>query len=70
MRQLEPDALRVAGNAIANAVFTWQDLNGNLDYDPGEVNLDRNGPDFVETVGRLSQGSRSAVAATEHRREP
>jgi hypothetical protein len=57
MRQLEPDALRVAGNAIANAVFRWRDLNGNLDYDPGEVNLDRNGPDFVETVGRLSQGS-------------
>ena len=57
MRQLEPDALRVAGNAIANAVYTWHDLNGNLDYDPGEVNLDRNGPDFVETVGRLSQGT-------------
>jgi len=57
LRQLEPDALRVAGNAIANAVYTWHDLNGNLDYNPGEVNLDRNGPDFVETVGRLSQGT-------------
>ena len=47
----------MAGNAIANAVYRWHDLNGNLDYDPGEVNLDRNGPDFVETVGRLSQGT-------------
>ena len=57
MRQLEPDAFRVAGTAIANTVYLWHDLNGNNDYDPGEVNLDRNGPDFVETVGRLSQGS-------------
>ena len=39
------------------AVYRWHDLNGNLDYDPGEVNLDRNGPDFVETVGKLSQGT-------------
>jgi hypothetical protein len=57
LRALEPDVLRVAGNAIANAVFRWHDLNGNLAYDPGEVNLDRNGPDFVETVGRFSQGT-------------
>jgi hypothetical protein len=57
LRQLEPDVLRVAGNAIANAVFAWRDVNGNREYDPGEVNLDRNGPDFVETVGRFSQGT-------------
>jgi hypothetical protein len=57
MRLLEPDVLRVAGNAVANAVFSWHDLNGNRNYDPGEVNLDRNGPDFVQTVGRMSQGS-------------
>jgi hypothetical protein len=57
MRQLEPDALRVSGNAIANAVYLWDDPNGNKDYDDGEVDLDFNGPDFVETVGRLSQGT-------------
>ena len=27
--------------------YRWQDLNGNRDYDPGEVDLDVNGPDFV-----------------------
>lgn len=27
--------------------YRWHDLNGNRDYDPGEVNLDRNGPDFL-----------------------
>jgi hypothetical protein len=29
-----------------NMTFAWRDLNGNRDYDPGEVNLDPNGPDF------------------------
>jgi Carboxypeptidase regulatory-like domain len=57
MRQLDPDLLRLARNGQALAVYRWHDLNGNLDYDPGEVNLDRNGPDFVETVGKLSQGT-------------
>lgn len=27
--------------------YRWRDLNRNRDYDPGEVNLDRNGPDFL-----------------------
>jgi hypothetical protein len=57
MRQLDPDVIRLAGNAQASAVYSWRDLNGNNDYDPGEVNLDRNGPDFVQTVGKLSQGT-------------
>lgn len=44
--------------AIANAynpintvqdVFKWHDLNRNLLWDPGEVNLDTNGVDFVST---------------------
>ncbi len=29
--------------------FLWHDLNGNRLYDPGEINFDRNGPDFVST---------------------
>jgi hypothetical protein len=32
----------------------WHDLNGNRDYDPGEVNLDPNGTDFLS---RTSPGS-------------
>ena len=27
--------------------YRWRDLNGNRDYDPGEVDLDRNGRDFL-----------------------
>jgi hypothetical protein len=31
--------------------YLWRDLNRNRDYDPGEVNLDVNGPDFVSQSG-------------------
>ena len=37
-----------------NAVVTtyrWHDLNGNSDYDAGEVNLDTNGLDFITITG-------------------
>lgn len=41
-----------ANNAIAiHTFYTWRDLNGNKAYDPGEVNLDPNGPDFVQRNG-------------------
>jgi hypothetical protein len=33
-------------------MFFWHDLNGNDDYDGGEVNLDLNGPDFDRTTGQ------------------
>jgi hypothetical protein len=40
-----------AGNFNPNTSYTtryrWRDLNLNGDYDPGEVNLDTNGPDYV-----------------------
>jgi len=51
MRQIEPDAWRLALNNQAYGIFLWRDQNGNNDYDDGEVNRDPNGPDFVETAG-------------------
>ena len=33
-------------NGVAWHQYSWNDLNGNRDYDPGEVDLDINGPDF------------------------
>ena len=51
IRTLQPDTTRLNRNTDAIAVYDWRDLNGNNDYDPGEVNLDPNGPDFVETFG-------------------
>ena len=32
---------------FSQATYTWRDLNGNRDYNTGEVNLDPNGGDFV-----------------------
>ena len=44
----------LADNYNRNASYTtryrWRDLNGNKNYDPGEVNLDVNGPDFISTT--------------------
>ena len=34
-------------NTISTTTYRWSDPNRNGDYDPGEVNLDTNGPDFV-----------------------
>lgn len=39
-------------NVALQRVYLWNDPNRNGDYDPGEVNLDVTGPDFVEEVGR------------------
>ncbi len=35
-------------NNLSTARYRWRDLNGNRDYDAGEVNLDPNGPDFID----------------------
>ena len=41
--------------------FKWRDLNNNLLYDAGEVNLDPNGPDFVALAQRSSASGISAT---------
>jgi hypothetical protein len=38
-------------NGSVTATFLWRDLNGNGDYNPGEVNLDLNGADFLSITG-------------------
>ena len=40
-------------NALQTATFTWHDLNGDKLYQPGEVNLDLNGRDFVSVNGAI-----------------
>ena len=45
------DDLQIANkNTISQARYRWRDLNGNRDYDPGEVNLDPNGADIDRTL--------------------
>jgi hypothetical protein len=36
-------------NSPSSVRYRWRDLNGNRNYDPGEVNLDTNGSDFIST---------------------
>jgi hypothetical protein len=43
------------GNATANAVFTWHDLNGDKLYQPGEVNLNLNSADFRSITAASNQ---------------
>jgi hypothetical protein len=38
-------------NAVTTTTYRWRDLNGNGDYDSGEVDLNTNGPDFLSTSG-------------------
>jgi len=39
-------------NVALQRVYRWHDLNGNRDYNPGEVDLDISHNDFVQEVGR------------------
>jgi hypothetical protein len=49
--QGEAFAQRYNQNAVSQTTYRWRDLNGNNDYDPGEVNLDViNGGDFLTTT--------------------
>ena len=41
-------------NTLQRTTYRWRDLNGNRDYDPGEVNLSQSGPDFLSTTGAAS----------------
>ena len=44
------DELQMANeNVHLRSLYTWRDTNGNKLFDPGEINFDRNGPDFVST---------------------
>jgi hypothetical protein len=48
MRQT--DELSIANhNYPSSSIYKWHDLNGDRQYEPGEVNLDPNGTDFVST---------------------
>ena len=44
------DELQMANeNVHLRTLFTWHDNNRNKLFEPGEINFDRNGPDFVST---------------------
>jgi hypothetical protein len=41
-------------NGQRTMTYDWRDFNGDRDYDPGEVNLDPNGPDFRSGGAQLN----------------
>jgi hypothetical protein len=53
----------MANNVISTAVYRWRDSNGNRDYDPGEINLDPNGSDFLSLTltGTFTSSGRGVV---------
>jgi hypothetical protein len=52
------------GNAPGVARYRWRDRNGNRDYDPGEVNLDPNGPDFITQTIIVGQPNPDLIEPT------
>jgi hypothetical protein len=56
------DELQMA-NELSDSIATyaWHDTNGNKLFEPGEVNFDRNGPDFVSRRVEVGQALSGAV---------
>ena len=50
-RQQVPEMNAADAQVRTIATYRWRDLNGNRNYDPGEVNLNPDGPDFVSQSG-------------------
>jgi hypothetical protein len=51
-RQQVPEMDSADPQVRTMSTYRWRDLNGNGIYDPGEVNLNQNGPDFLsQTLG-------------------
>jgi hypothetical protein len=51
LRDISPDLTNANRNGGQTTTWTWHDLNNNRNYDPGEVNLNPNGPDFRSIAG-------------------
>jgi hypothetical protein len=51
MRTLNPEMAMANRNNRQTTIWTWRDLNGNRDYDAGEVDLNPNGNDFRSISG-------------------
>lgn len=51
LREINPEVTATNRNTRTTTTWNWRDVNGNRDYDPGEANLDPNGPDFQGISG-------------------
>jgi outer membrane receptor protein involved in Fe transport len=69
MRQQVPELDSADPHVRTVVTYRWRDLNGNRNYDPGEVNLDPNGSDFVSQSGGII-GASSITEPSRDEREP
>ena len=51
LREISPEVTNTNRLNATTSTWDWRDLNGNRNYDAGEVNLDPNGPDFRSISG-------------------
>jgi len=56
-------------NIFLDSTFTWHDYNGNRAFELGEVNFDRNGPDFISTTV-LGSGSYAFAVPNPNEKQP
>src|SRR5438093_9925822 len=56
-------------NIFLDSTFRWHDVNGNKAFDLGEVNFDRNGPDFISTTV-LGSGTFAFAVPNANEKEP
>jgi carboxypeptidase family protein len=63
-RRADPEVISANRLVATSTVWRWHDNNNNKLYEPGEVNLDPNGPDFVtiNALGSTASGTSFAVA--------
>jgi hypothetical protein len=65
------DELQMANpNVPLTTAFRWGDLNGNARFDPGESNLDVNGPDFISTGLAAGSNTLAGAVPNPNEREP
>jgi hypothetical protein len=56
-------------NIFLDSTFTWHDVNANKAFEVGEVNFDRNGPDFISTTV-LGSGSYAFAVPNPDEKQP
>lgn len=69
-RQVDPEVDAANVNQATSTTYLWHDLNGDHLYEPGEVNLDPNGSDFVTTTPLGTAGGTSFLIINPHEKEP
>jgi hypothetical protein len=66
----EEDTANTSPNSLVTTRWRWHDLNNDLLYQPGEVNLNSTGPDFISSNSRAGSLVDASIAANQHLKQP